>query len=46
MYQIGFDIGGTNLKVGVVDDNLEIAAHKNIAFPKGETYENVAALMA
>lgn len=46
MYQIGFDVGGTNLKVGVVDDNLEIAAHKNVAFPKGETYENVAALMA
>jgi glucokinase len=46
MYQIGFDVGGTNLKVGVVDDNLEITAHKNVAFPKGETYENVAALMA
>lgn len=46
MYQIGFDIGGTNLKVGAVHDNLEIAARRNVAFPKGESYETIAALMA
>lgn len=46
MYQIGFDVGGTNLKVGVVSDNKEIVASRNAAFPKGETYQQVAALMA
>jgi len=46
MYQIGFDIGGTNLKVGAVDDNMKIAAKRNVAFPKGETYQNIAAIMA
>lgn len=46
MYQIGFDVGGTNLKVGVVSDSLELVASRNAAFPKGETYENIAALMS
>lgn len=46
MYQIGFDIGGTNLKVGVVNDNMELVASRNVAFPKGETYEEIAVLMA
>ena len=46
MYQIGFDIGGTNLKVGAVNDNMELVASRNVAFPKGETYEVIAALMA
>jgi glucokinase len=46
MYQIGFDVGGTNLKVGAVDDNMQIAASRNVAFPKGETYETITALMA
>jgi glucokinase len=46
MYQIGFDVGGTNLKVGVVSDGMEIVANRNVAFPKGETYEKIAALMA
>ncbi len=46
MYQIGFDVGGTNLKVGAVSDDMEITASRNVAFPKGETYKNIAALMA
>jgi glucokinase len=46
MYQIGFDVGGTNLKVGVVSDAMEIVANRNVAFPKGETYEQIAVLMA
>jgi glucokinase len=46
MYQIGFDVGGTNLKVGAVHDNKEITAARNAAFPKGETYEKIAELMA
>lgn len=46
MYQIGFDVGGTNLKVGVVSNDMEIIASRNAAFPKGETYEKIAELMA
>ncbi len=46
MYQIGFDVGGTNLKVGVVSDEMEIIANRNVAFPKGETYEKIAERMA
>lgn len=46
MYQIGFDVGGTNLKVGAVSDSLELVASRNAAFPKGETYVNIALLMA
>ena len=46
MYQIGFDVGGTNLKVGVVHDNMEMVARRNVAFPKGETYQNIASIMA
>jgi len=46
MYQIGFDVGGTNLKVGAVHDSLEISAARNVAFPKGETYERIAKIMA
>lgn len=46
MYQVGFDVGGTNLKVGVVSDGMEIVASRNVAFPKGKDYEAIAALMA
>lgn len=46
MYQVGFDVGGTNLKVGVVSDGMEIVASRNVAFPKGKNYEAIAALMA
>jgi glucokinase len=46
MYRIGFDVGGTNLKVGAVNDSMEIVARRNFAFPKGETCERIAELMA
>ncbi len=46
MYQIGFDVGGTNLKAGIVSDDMEIITHRNITFPKGDTFENIIALMA
>lgn len=34
MYQIGVDIGGTNIKIGLVDENLEITARSSIPFPQ------------
>lgn len=46
MYRIGFDVGGTNIKAGIIDDNMEIAAGSAIPFPAGESYEKIADLMA
>lgn len=34
MYDIGVDIGGTNIKIGLVDENLHIVARSAIAFPQ------------
>ena len=33
MYQIGIDIGGTNIKIGLLDEALELAAVCSIPFP-------------
>ena len=33
MYQIGVDIGGTNIKIGLVDDSLELLEQASIPFP-------------
>ncbi len=34
MYQIGVDIGGTSIKIGLVDENLEITARSSIPFSR------------
>ena len=34
MFEIGVDIGGTNIKYGLVNEALEIVAHGSIPFPK------------
>ena len=33
MYQIGVDIGGTNIKLGLVDEELSLAARTSVPFP-------------
>ena len=33
MYQIGIDIGGTNIKIGLLDEALELASVCSIPFP-------------
>lgn len=33
MYQIGVDIGGTNIKIGLVDEQLQIVRRSSIPFP-------------
>ena len=33
MYTIGVDIGGTNIKIGLVDDQLNIVRRSSIPFP-------------
>ena len=41
MFEIGVDIGGTNIKYGLVNEVLEIVAHGSIPFPK-TTAEDMA----
>ena len=33
MYQIGIDIGGTNIKIGLLNEALELTAETSIRFP-------------
>ncbi len=42
MYQIGIDIGGTNIKIGLVDEAITLAAETSIPFPH-TTAEDMAA---
>ena len=44
MFEIGVDIGGTNIKIGLVDEALEIVARDSIPFPK-TTAEDAAELL-
>lgn len=45
MIQIGFDIGGTNIKAGVVDDQSNVLAENTRLFPRGENHEAVLETM-
>ncbi len=45
MIQIGFDIGGTNIKAGALDDQYNILAENTRPFPRGENYEVVLETM-
>ena len=45
MIQIGFDIGGTNIKAGVVDDQFNILMENIRPFPKGENHKVVLDVM-
>ena len=42
MYQIGIDIGGTNVKIGLLNEALELCAEISIPFPH-TTAEDMAA---
>lgn len=46
MYRIGFDVGGTNIKAGIVDGQSRLIAYRRIPFPTGEHYKKVAESMA
>jgi glucokinase len=46
MYQIGVDIGGTNIKIGLVDEAMEIVARTSIRFPHESAQAVVQALSA
>lgn len=46
MYQIGVDIGGTNIAMGLVDGRLEIVARFNERFPREGGGERTAEIIA
>lgn len=46
MYQVGFDVGGTNIAMGIVDDNMRLVARHSALFPAGAPYQEAVALMA
>jgi glucokinase len=46
MLQIGFDVGGRKIAVGVVDESKQIVARRKIPFPTGRNYQQVATMMA
>lgn len=46
MFEIGVDIGGTNIKYGLVNEALEIVAHGSIPFPKTTAEDMVDKLAA
>ena len=45
MYQIGVDIGGTNIKIGLIDEDLRIVRRVSVPFPHVDG-EGVAKLIA
>ena len=46
MFDIGVDIGGTNIAAGLVDENHRIVSRNSVRFPFGESGEKVAQLIA
>lgn len=46
MLQIGFDVGGSHIAAGMVDEEKKIIARREIPFPTGEPYEKLIGRMA
>ena len=46
MYNIGIDIGGTNIAVGIVNDNYEIIAHAKCKTEAARPAQNIIKDMA
>lgn len=44
MIHVGFDVGGTNIKAGLVDGGAKIVTKRNVPFPKGK-YQQAAQVM-
>jgi glucokinase len=43
--QLGFDIGGTNIKAGIINDNMEILAKRSVPFPHVGGYKKVVDIL-
>lgn len=46
MLRIGFDVGGTNIAAGLVNDMLDIVQQKSVPFPIGKGAEYAASVLA
>lgn len=46
MLHIGFDIGGTNMKAGIINADMQILAQQSRPYPPGGDHEQIVALMA
>nr|HMM32911.1 ROK family protein [Clostridia bacterium] len=46
MFRIGFDVGGTNIAAGLVNESLDIVQHKSVPFPNGKGGEYTASVIA
>ena len=46
MYRFGFDIGGTNIAAGLIDEQDRLAAKDSVRFPRGEGTDAVIAACA
>ena len=46
MLRFGFDIGGTNIAAGIIDENNFLIAKNSVKFPRGEGTEAVIAACA
>lgn len=43
--KIGFDVGGSSIKAGIIDGDARILARASVAFPTGEGVDAIALLM-
>jgi glucokinase len=46
MYRIGFDVGGTNIAAGLVNETLDIVQYKSVPFSNGKGGEYIASVLA
>lgn len=46
MYNLGFDVGGTEIKLGIVDNNLKVVKKKSFPFPHNKDALVVIDIMA
>src|SRR5690554_1568634 len=46
MVRIGFDVGGTKIALGAVNEENRIIARREVPFPTGKLYKEVAKAMA
>ena len=44
-FKIGFDVGGTEIKAGIIDGDFNIISKTTTAFPKGADYRHTVKLM-
>ncbi|MCE5236082.1 MAG: ROK family protein [Clostridiaceae bacterium] len=46
MFRIGFDVGGTNIAAGLLNESLDIVQRRNVPFSNGKGGEYIASVLA